>query len=315
MILITTTISKEAIHNIHIVNGVAEAFKKINGEDATKFCYIDDIHSNLMFNKITALIILGSGLREGIDLISIAYFARINNIKTIFWCTDDPYEISNNIAISNLFDIFLTNDMESRRYYSNPNLGFLPLGGSIENDLREVSNDFLHEIFFAGYPYANRKLIIKELVNVLSDHDIQITLSKGKWDLDNSSNIKYLNFTNHSELIDSYNKSRCILNLGRTYNLANKNGIIASTPGPRTFETALACSPQIYFGNSTELDNYFSNKAIFKINNVKDVPKIYNDLLDFNYRSSFAKLAQKQALENHLYENRARSILNFLSMT
>jgi len=84
-----------------------------------------------------------------------------------------------------------------------------------------------------------------------------------------------------------------------------------STPGPRTFEAAMAGSAQIYFVESLEVEEYYADgKEILLVDDVKDLKQILVNYLDAPQDIlAIGKAAQARTLQQHTYKHRVSHIL------
>jgi spore maturation protein CgeB len=103
-----------------------------------------------------------------------------------------------------------------------------------------------------------------------------------------------------------------VLNLGRDFDFGNERyRLPATTPGPRTFEAAMAGCVQLYFVTGLEIEDYFTpDREILLFDHTSEVPHILESILSDPDRAlEIARAAQNRALKDHSYTARARSIL------
>ena len=103
-----------------------------------------------------------------------------------------------------------------------------------------------------------------------------------------------------------------MLNLSRSFNLANEHDFPASTPAPRTFEAAAAGGFQLVAADRPEFHRHFEIPAEMDLFlSVEDLQaKIQRYLGNPDERIEAARRAQRRTLESHLYEHRAAAILD-----
>jgi spore maturation protein CgeB len=114
----------------------------------------------------------------------------------------------------------------------------------------------------------------------------------------------------NQDLAKMYARSRFTLNLGRQFNIANRiNDLAASTPGPRTFEAAMAGTVQLFFVDSVEILTYFKrDQEILLFNSIDELD---NHLFEKTPEQLevIALAAQQRALRQHSYANRAETVM------
>lgn len=314
-ILIVSTFNRNATGNHHIIHGVIEGVLESSVSPIQKtvveYCFVEHVIYKVdsFFPKM--VLFLGPGVREDIDFGSITAYLRSRHVKTAFWITDDPYEFDSSYRYGKYFDFIFTNDLGTLPYYFNiQNVHHLPLAASKHHDYREIrENKKDIDLFFCGYPYKNRKSIIEELCKYVKPK--QLVLSAGDWNIDG---VSYINVKSHEELINLYARCKYVINMGRTYNIANEYfSISATTPGPRTFETALAGAAQIYISNGMEIENYYDiNTEIVLSHDVREVASIVNKGFVSKDYLDIAKASQDRTIKDHLYVARVEQIFKLM---
>jgi spore maturation protein CgeB len=106
------------------------------------------------------------------------------------------------------------------------------------------------------------------------------------------------------------------LNMGRRFNLANARfGLDASTPGPRTFEAAMAGTVQCMFVEGLEIYDYFDpdEGEVLLFDSPAEL-RHHVDMLrdDPAAAAQIADAAQQRTLRDHTYANRAARILELV---
>ena len=117
---------------------------------------------------------------------------------------------------------------------------------------------------------------------------------------------------NH-QLKDYFATSRIVLNMGRDLSFANKKyQLVPSTPGPRTFEAAMAGACQLMFADSLEIMDYFNiDTEILLFNNPSEFEFLLMDLIhNPEKRFRIGAAARERCLRDHTYANRAQKILS-----
>jgi spore maturation protein CgeB len=116
----------------------------------------------------------------------------------------------------------------------------------------------------------------------------------------------------NQELPSLVASSTITLNIGRSFNLANERfQLDPSTPGPRTFEAAMAGTVQLYFSDSLEIEDYFViDQEILLFDSPSSFELQVERLLDQpDLVAKIALAAQKRALAEHTYKNRCTRLL------
>lgn len=112
------------------------------------------------------------------------------------------------------------------------------------------------------------------------------------------------------KLPEYYGSSAVVLNLGRDFHYANAKYLLApSTPGPRTFEAAMAGACQFLFVNSLEVLDYFrADEEIVLFNDPAEFEARLAALLaDNEARRQIGAAARARCLRDHTYAAPGRS--------
>ncbi|WP_273403670.1 CgeB family protein [Actinobacillus porcinus] len=309
-ILVVSTFNRSATGNQHIINGVVEGILE-SGVPLVEYCFVENVIYKVEAFSPRMVLFLGPGVREDVDYGSITSYLKFRGVKSVFWITDDPYEFDSSYRYAKYFDVIFTNDLGTLPYYFHArNVHHLPLAASKNNDYRKIQESGKDiDLFFCGYPYKNRKVIMEELCKYINPN--HLVLSIGDWNIEGAS---YIDVNNHEELINLYARCKYVINVGRTYNIANDYfSITATTPGPRTFEAALAGAAQIYISNGMEIENYYDiNTEIVLSHDVREVADIINQGLSSRNYLDIAKAAQDRTIEEHLYTERVKAMFKLM---
>jgi spore maturation protein CgeB len=165
------------------------------------------------------------------------------------------------------------------------------------------------DVFFCGVAYPGRLRTLKDLACVLDR--VRTEVFGDGWE------IERLRFCKNERLLpdqlpDYYASSGIVLNLGRDFHYANRKYQLApSTPGPRTFEAAMAGACQFFFVNSLEILDYFqADEEIILFNDPAEFEARLTELLgDVEKRKRIGNAARVRCLREHTYAVRARQIL------
>lgn len=266
------------------------------------------------FRGYAMLLYVGSALAEEIPLATMASMARLADVPTVFWATDDPYEFDARYRAED-FDIYLSNDRNAATHFiERDHVYHLPLAAG-QTDHRPIMPFESRRIgaFFCGYHYESRRRIVADLLASPNFSRNDLVVMGGDW------NVPWLQVApsvkNHASLIDTYTLVKFVLNLGRTYDIANiHRKLVATTPGPRTFECGLAGTPQIYFCSSLEIEEYYRPETeIIVVETVEEAIDRMRWLRGHPTEWQLIALAAQRRTEaEHMYEHRITRLLELL---
>lgn len=243
--------------------------------------------------------------------------------KSVLWVTEDPYELSVNIANSDLFDLVFTNDSASVSAYGAKGR-HLPLAGAVPFHFLPVSvapSTLRYDVFFAGTAWPNRVGLIKEMLGSnWSENGIKAKIAlptnehlpKVKLSLPTSQ----LNWrTSPADFARFANASVATLVLPRVFSASGDNDF-AETPPPRLFEAALAGTVQLVQRKIEEASKYFEpgTEFIYFDDAAELIASIKTLRSDPELRNKIATAAQKKALLSHCYEHRVKYVIDELSL-
>jgi len=169
--------------------------------------------------------------------------------RRVIWFTEDPYELSSNKKVADLFHQVFTNDSGSVKEYKNAI--YLPLAvdqifcpGKINKSKKDI-------LFFSGTGWPNRKRLLADLLDRIPCEiklDLHIVQNKIVEDLTfDKTRFSRLTFQNPiaiSEFSLRAAKSICTLVIGRNFS-GSGNNKYANSPGPRLFEAGITGSCQL----------------------------------------------------------------------
>ena len=301
-------------NNVGIATYAENALRRVLPNYRVLACGIDGIEAVIREENPVLLIGVGSILPDNISYSRIYAVAQNSGCKVCYWLHDDPYEFDFNWKLDCNSDWIFTNDKSSIIYYDHPRVSHLPLAADLDLHFAPLSTfeERRTDFFFCGVAYANRLDIIARLRHVLARH---ATIVQGEyWD----DNLKFCSNLRMSpdELLSGYAQSKIVLNIGRQHSLANRRyEIVASTPGPRTFEAAARGCVQAAFWESCELFEYYDpGTEILTFSSVTDFEKIADSYLqDPSKLAEIAENSQSKTREFHTYDHRIISMLSILS--
>ncbi|QDU04948.1 hypothetical protein V6x_46790 [Gimesia chilikensis] len=306
--------SYDALNNNSVLRSyVTEGFQEILGADQVHQVALDYVIEGLEKYKPDILLMFGSCMPDDISYQAVKKHCQTHDILLSFWLHDDPYEIDYRFKVEDVADVIFSNDKWASQYYAHPHVFHMPLAASKKTHFRQVTDQFENDIFFCGVAFANRVQLIKDLAPVLSKY--KTVIRGAEWPVNLADYVVNQTISNE-KLIEYYGNSRITLNVGRHFDYANNRfQLVPSTPGPRTFEAAMAGAVQFFFTESLEiLDYYEDGTEIVLFDSVSDFGKQLEKLYDDP--QSLVKIgqaAQQKTLAQHSYANRAASILDILA--
>jgi spore maturation protein CgeB len=296
-------------NNVHIRGYVAKGFEAIVGEQKVQEASLEKASITIASWDPTLVVIFGSCMPDQSAYLSIRKICSEKSIPIAFWLHDDPYEFDYAFKAQEIADWIFSNDRWSSMHYQHEKAFHLPLAGHPAVHYRPWQSHKNHQIFFCGVAFPNRIQLLTDLSKILEKYSTHIC-GKG-WPLEASycQNVAIEN----EQLPDVIASSLVTLNIGRHFNLANDRFLLdASTPGPRTFEAAMAGTVQFYFADSLEIEDYFvPNQEILLFDDPKTFDRQLERVVDDpTFAKNLAIAAQERALRDHTYEMRCRQLLH-----
>ena len=257
-------------------------------------------------------------LGVGSYLPETAYFgetvaaARAVGAVSAFWATEDPYEKDASYRIEPSFDAIFTCDRWGANFYHHRHVFHLPLAACAQRHFVQIekTRERPVDIFFCGVAFASRRDLIELLRPVLDRYRTAI-IGPGWGAYGSGFSERRIS---KSELIELYAQSKIVLNLGRSLSFENSRyAIMPSTPGPRTFEAALAGATQVFHEDTAEIHRYFDDDEIPCFSSRHDFGLLCERLLDDEEeRFAIAGRAQRKTTRAHTYARRAAEITDVL---
>lgn len=292
-----------------------EGFSAVVGSDNVRVAGADIDAVEIASFRPDLLLLFGSIECNGVDYFRIACAGRRAGSHIAVWLHDDPYEFDFSFRAVEIADTIFTNDRWALEHYDHPKVFHLPLAASPTFHFRKIVPlaKRQYDLFFCGVAFRNRIQMIRDVGYRLNSYSTLICGSEWPPDTYPARNWRIA----PKELPDYYASSRIALNLGRDFDLANERYLLpASTPGPRTFEAAMAGAPQLYFVTSLEITNCFEpGTEILLFDHpaeILDTLKAVDD--NPNILLSVAAAAQQRAMRDHTYAVRARTILRMCNL-
>ena len=310
-IVVTSTIADHLNSNSIIRDYFSEAAINILGAENVHSSPLEISASLIKHHTPNLVVAIGSIASDTADLRLLRRQADAVGALLVYWLHDDPYEFDYAFKAEQTADVIFSNDAWAVHHYRHPEVYHLPLAASKRihrRDLKPIESREL-SVFFCGVAYSNRINIIRKAEAIVSIHPVAILGAQWPPDIKCAQNRRL----SQQEMADYAQNSRLTLNIGRDLDIANRRyALPASTPGPRTFEIALAGSAQLYFAASLEILDYFENGTeILLFDAIKDIEAAITMAYDDPARLySIASKAQERALRDHTYESRVRTMLS-----
>jgi spore maturation protein CgeB len=312
MKVLITGASPDNINNNFIMrNYVSEGLEEVFGESNVKNIPLQFCDKILSENRFNIIIVFGSCMPDNCYYGYLNKEANSTGAKLIFWLHDDPYEQDFNYKVLSLADYIFSNDKWATQFYRHENCFHLPMAASRKSHYRPIHANWKFDLFFCGVAFQNRVQLIRDMSPILKSIECCIKGQDWPRDLYFCSNERIPN----KELPDYINSSKFTLNVGRHLSLGNdRYKLDASTPGPRTFESAMAGSAQLYFVESLEIEEYYqADKEIILFDSIRDIKNIFEKFLDEPQSIvDIATNAQNRTLEQHTYKHRILTMLNII---
>ncbi len=236
---------------------------------------------------------------------------------SVLWTTEDPYELTSNVAQSRHYDVVFTNDLASLPAYRG-RARHLPLAAAMNfNNIPVIEDDskYQYDIFFVGTAWPNRVVTINKIIRLFgSTKRLKIGLPYNKYikrpdlvDPDLLVNWRCSNL----EFARLSNTSRIVLSLQRRFTGSTDGVTAGSTPPPRLFEVGLSGGVQVFGSNSEEAKRYYKDGEEFLFCGSDDqlISAIRGALADPARRIAMAQAARQRTLKEHTYERRVDRIV------
>jgi spore maturation protein CgeB len=309
-VLVTGASPDNDNRNTVLRNYVAEGFRQVVGDDSVNHVPLEVALAAARAHCPGLIVCFGSCMPDDADYLELRQYCDKSGAVLAFWLHDDPYELDFNYRIAGIADLVFSNDKWAAQHYNHPRAHHLPLAASREAHWRPINQSKDIGIFFCGVAFGNRIRLVKDLKHVLQKYDTRIL--GDEWPESELPFARNRRLSN-DELSRNYARALITLNMGRDFHYANNRyKLDPSTPGPRTFEAAMAGTTQLYFVESLEIEEYYvPDKEIVLYNSVGEFEEKVRSLLEgpADVCLGIAAAAQRRTLADHTYRNRAIGIL------
>lgn len=310
-ILVTSTIRDAINTNVAVRRYVYEGLAEVLGASCIRVCHLEVATSGIDEFQPDLVLAVGSLASDDSDLRKLRRVADRQGAAVAFWLHDDPYEFDYAYKAIARADIVFTNDAWAAHHYRHPNVHHLPLAASALEHLRPILPPNRRDtgLFFCGVAFPNRVDLLRAAQPLISGFPVSVMGAGWPADLRFAVNQRLT----AREMADQAQRASLTLNIGRDHDIANQRyGLPASTPGPRTFEVALAGSAQAFFVAGLEICNFFEPQTeILLFDSVVELRQLVERAQDEpQWSVSIAERAQTRALRDHTYVSRARCLLD-----
>lgn len=287
---------------------LVEGFREVLGAAAVAEASLETLLPELQRHRPKLLLCLGSCPPEVVNYQPVRAACDALGTHLAFWLHDDPYEFDLAYSATDVADTIFSNDGWAVLHYDHPRAFHLPMAASVKAHARPWRDDKARDVFFCGVAFANRIAIVRDLAPRLARCRTEILGTDWPAELPFAHNRRLPN----SELADACAASTVTLSLGRNLHFANRRyQLDPSTPGPRTFEAAMAGTVQLHFADSLEISDYFADgEGVLLFDDPSNFAAQLDALLgDPGYARRIAEAGQARARRDHTYARRAEVIL------
>ncbi len=298
-------------YNHYILQGICAAFSRDPNVASARLVHFHTSFDEMLADELDLLVVVGNSANVHWQISRW----RARGVTTVFWSTEDPYQLSDNVEHSRDFDLIFSNDLASLPIYGD-HARHLPLAGVTDTHLCDVlpDDELRSDVLFIGSAWPNRVEAFNKMKAMLGD-DVRIKVALPtnphipKPQI-NDGSIIWNWRTSPGGFARLANRSRVVLTLGRTF--SGMTGVVyGSTPPPRIFELGLAGTAQVFVAQSREIDRYYEDgrDLITRPSLTEAVDEIKGLLADPSRRDAMARSMRETTLAHHCYDNRAAEIM------
>lgn len=299
--------------NQYIPNAI---FRSIKRSDFVEHCWLATVET--LFDVVSAaqhpiiLCIGGSGA-------PMPLLAEVRPMASlcVLWTTEDPYEIERNRLIADFFDYIFTNEITAVNRYPKGKCKYLPLASCKEVHYQPVGlspEENIWDVFFVGTLWPNRLKDLQEISQRLGGSGLKLKFGLPTNPYIPQQRLQNPNlFTNFRlsphDFARFANKSAVTLVIDREFGVQN-DAERPDSPPPRVYEAALAGACQIYLTDRDSEGSILPSRVFKRVSSTEDLVNSALRLAgNWARRSEIATAAQKWALDNHTYDNRALQLV------
>ncbi len=318
-VLVSAALPRHLDHNAYLQSYIVSGFQTVLGNAQVSRATYELSPQRILVTRPDLVLVAGSCRSEECEFVSLRRACDRAGTLFAFWLMEDPYEFDSVHKITDLADHLFSNDRWSTLHYDRPNVWHLPLA-ACPSQAPPTANGLSAkrdgaDVFFCGVGFPNRVGVLDDLTPVLKKYRTEIY--GDEWDTTRFPFARNQRIP-HEELASYYARSNTVLNLGRSHFYANQRyRLPPSTPGPRTFEAAMAGACQMMYVESLEILDYFvAGQEVLLFNDPPEFERLLvRTLEDPVWRQGIMKAAQARALRDHTYAERARTILRCVGLS
>ena len=302
--------SPDQVNNNSVLRGyVGRGFSELLPEGQVITCSLDYAVEAARRHHPELIVVFGSCMPASCDYTGLKTYCSRSGAALVFWLHDDPYEFDFNYKIYQYADFIFSNDKWATVHINRPNVFHLPLAADPQTHFRSLRSEMERDVFFCGVGFQNRQQLLIDCAESLIPFRVEVLGAEWPEALNFCHNTRVSN----EKLPNFYSNSLVTLNIGRRFNLANtKYQLDATTPGPRTFEAAMAGGVQCAYLEGLELADYFKfGEEILVFDSPSELCTLIDELRsDPLRRNQIAEKSQARAIRDHTYAARAKVILS-----
>ncbi len=311
-VLICGSSRLESQANAQVRHSVMNGWCELVGDENVSAANISGAAAVITEMRPDIVVGLGSYLPESTYFGEVARQAKRAGAAMVYWATEDPYEQDASYRIESDFDIVFCCDRWGVNFYTHKHAYHLPLAADARLHYVPVQPGSPRpiDVLFCGVAFSSRKEIVEAIRPSLTG--LNISFIGPGWGQFGAG------FTDRriekDQLIQAYGRSKIVLNLGRSLHFENRRHQIApSSPGPRTFEVALAGTMQLFHEDTYEIRRYFTRSELPSFSNPVEFDELLQHYLSSpGQRDQVAIAAQRRALAEHTYAHRAQTVVDTL---
>jgi len=294
-----------------LAHAVAEGFANVLGPERVHVAQYADACGLFRRARCNAVLLLdGQAMRTEI----LRELLRLSPLKFL-WTTGDPFELPANLRRAAGFDRVFTNDLGSLAKYAG-RAHHVPLAASATDEPVPLARRY-RDVFFAGTAWPNRVKFLRDLIPRLDGLKTQFLLPCQASGRKPSLPIPQCEWNirlGSADLLTAARYSKIVLYLERDSDGCVSGGQVLS-PGKRLFETAALGVAQVAVADEETIRPYFEpGKEILLARDAEEAAGMIRELLADPVRlEAMGQAARERVLAEHLYNHRARTILDHLA--
>lgn len=302
----------ESQANAQIREAIISGWESVFGEGNVISTNIAGAAAAIEYIKPKIVFSIGSYLPESTYFGEVCHRAKKFGAITIFWATEDPYEQDANYRIIDDFDVIFSCDRWGTNFYNHLHTHFLPLAACEKLHYRPIDETIEKtvDVMFCGVAFGSRKDVMRSIKPALTNLKVKI-IGPGWGEFGIGFSDARIE---KDQLIELYQRSKIVLNLGRSLHFENKRYMIMpSNPGPRTFEASAAGAMQLFHEDNYAIHDFYERDEVPVFSTRYDFQQQLDKYLnDPDLLLETAKKAQARTLRDHLYNNRIQTVMEIL---